>query len=283
MRTASCLTLLCVLFSAQVAAADDRTSAREHYLNGKKAFELGQFDEAVNEYAAAYRLRDDPALLYNLGQAHRLAGHASEAVHFYKVYLNRMPSAPNREEVITKIAELEKLIEQQKKTANLEPNHATPLTPSGPIEGAKPPVEPPPPAPVPAPAPAEPPKPSWSETHPGGVMTFAGIGLGAIGLACLATGIAFGVMAKGAGDDLTKADQTMGTFDPGKQSSGKNDQLIEGVMLGIGGAVLAGGAALVVFGQLKARHARANETQPSATLVPLLGPTVAGASLRLRF
>jgi tetratricopeptide (TPR) repeat protein len=275
--------------AASTAVADERTSAREHYLNGKKAFELGQFEEAISEYAAAYRLKDDPALLYNLGQAHRLAGHAAEALHFYKVYLNRLPNAPNRDEVVTKIAELEKLVEQQKKAANLEPNHATPLTPSGPIEGQKAPgTQPEAQAPAQAPAaPPPPPQPSWSERHPGGVMKVAGIVVGAVGVALLGTGIGYGVKAKNAGDALTNLNKNMGTFDPGLQSDGKNFQVIEGVTLGIGAAALAAGAALVVVGQLKAHKARAAETPPaetpSASIVPLLGPRVAGASVHLRF
>ncbi|HEX6836513.1 MAG TPA: hypothetical protein VF334_08060, partial [Polyangia bacterium] len=104
------------------ASADEVNEAREHYKKGTKAFELGAYDEAVAEYSAAYRLRDDPALLYNLGQAHRLANHPTEALHFYRLFLMKVPSTPNRVEVETKIDELQRLVDQQKKTQNLPPD-----------------------------------------------------------------------------------------------------------------------------------------------------------------
>lgn len=71
---------------------------------GSKAFDLGQYEEAIAT-RAAYKIKDDPALLYNLGQAHRLAGHHSEALHFYKTFLSRSPDAPNRDEVEKRIVD----------------------------------------------------------------------------------------------------------------------------------------------------------------------------------
>jgi tetratricopeptide (TPR) repeat protein len=114
--------LLLVLASSAPAFADnDRALAREHYFKGTRAFDLGAYDEAIAEYGAAYRIKDDPALLYNLGQAHRLAGHAAEALRIYKVYLSKRPEAANRPEVEAKIAELQKLIEQQNRTKSMPP------------------------------------------------------------------------------------------------------------------------------------------------------------------
>jgi tetratricopeptide (TPR) repeat protein len=268
-----------VMFITAAVASAEGLSAKEHYLNGKKAFELGQFDEAISEYAAAYRLKDDPALLYNLGQAHRLAGHASDALHFYKVYLNRLPDAANRDEVVTKIAELEKLVEQQKKSATLEQNRGTPPAAVGAGEPQK--------APAPAEVslvPATPPPaptPSWSQRHPGGNITIAGFVVGGLGVAGLATGIAYGLAAKSAGDELTRLNQTGGIFKASLQSDGKADQLAATVAFAVGGAFVATGAALVAVGQLKARRAHAEA--PSASILPMVGPTVAGASLHGSF
>ena len=39
--------------------ADERAEAKEHYIKGTKAFELGAYEEAIAEYSAAYRLKDD--------------------------------------------------------------------------------------------------------------------------------------------------------------------------------------------------------------------------------
>lgn len=64
---AGCAVVLVVLASAPPSArADERSEAKEHFVKGTKAFDLGAYDEAVNEYSLAYRLLDDPALLYNI-------------------------------------------------------------------------------------------------------------------------------------------------------------------------------------------------------------------------
>jgi tetratricopeptide (TPR) repeat protein len=97
---------------------------------GTRTFDLGAYDEAIAWYDGAYRIWDDPALLYNLGQANRLAGHAAEALRIYKVYLHKKPDAPNRAEVELKIAELQKLVDQQTRTRSLLPEGVTPLPPS---------------------------------------------------------------------------------------------------------------------------------------------------------
>src|SRR6266536_983749 len=115
---------LALLLLSGVARADDKAQARDHYQKGTKAFALGAYDEAVAEYSAAYRLVDDPALLYNIAQAHRLAGHASEALRFYRMYVTLLPRAPNRDEVDGKIAELTKLVDQQKRTQSALPPDA---------------------------------------------------------------------------------------------------------------------------------------------------------------
>src|SRR5262245_48238214 len=106
-RAAVLLVLLGVA-SQSLARADDRREAMEHATKGRRAFDLGAYDEAISEFATAYRLKDDPALLYNLAQAHRLAGHTSDALRFYRVYLTRFPDAPNRSDVEAKIASLQR-------------------------------------------------------------------------------------------------------------------------------------------------------------------------------
>jgi hypothetical protein len=54
---------------------------------GHKGLRARAFDEAIREYSEAYPLHPDAAILYHLGQAHRLAGHPKEALFFYRMYL----------------------------------------------------------------------------------------------------------------------------------------------------------------------------------------------------
>jgi len=89
--------------------------ARRHYEEGTKAFNLGEFPRAIAEFKAAYNAKDDPSLLYNIGQAFRLEGDAAQAIFFYRSYLRNMPNSPNRREVEGRIRTLEKQLEEQKK------------------------------------------------------------------------------------------------------------------------------------------------------------------------
>src|ERR1700690_1483841 len=109
-----------LMLSAGVARGDDQGTARDHYIKGTRAYELGLYDEAIAEYMAAYKTKDDPALLFNLGQAHRLAGHATEALHFYKTYLAKGPQGANRADVESEMRELKELVEKQRQ-AQAEP------------------------------------------------------------------------------------------------------------------------------------------------------------------
>src|SRR6185436_16138546 len=97
--------------------ADEAAAAREHYKRGTTLYDLGKYDEAIIEFQQAYEIKDDPVLLYNIAQSFRLSNKYNEALRFYRTYLRRAPKAPNRDEVETKIADMENLIQQQNKVA----------------------------------------------------------------------------------------------------------------------------------------------------------------------
>src|ERR1700761_7389720 len=128
---------------ASSARADELGEARQHYQNAQRAAELGEYDVAVREYAAAFHYQDDPAFLYDLGQVHRLAGHVSEAVRFYRMYLIKAPDAPNRAEVLGKLEALQReraaQAERQRSTATVTPPPAPSHAASAPAEPAPPP------------------------------------------------------------------------------------------------------------------------------------------------
>jgi tetratricopeptide (TPR) repeat protein len=121
----SCLVMMSLLPCASIARADNVEVARQRYEQGSKDFDLGRYDDAVKEYAAAYDAKPDPALLYNIAQAHKLAGHAAEALRFYRVFLVRLPKAPNADEVRIKIAELQRVIDQQQKAQTMPPDQSS--------------------------------------------------------------------------------------------------------------------------------------------------------------
>lgn len=103
---------LSLLLSAP-ALADATTEAREHFHKAQTHYALGEFEEAAHEFREAYRLREEPALLFNMGQAHRQMRQWQQAYFYYRQYLSKKPDAPNR-------AETESLIEQMRRRMDEE-------------------------------------------------------------------------------------------------------------------------------------------------------------------
>ena len=254
------------LFSTPTRA-DDRSVAREHYQKGTKLFDLGQFDDAIREYEAAYQVKDDPVLLYNIAQAHRLAGHHERAIFFYKSFLRRMPKAPNREDVMQKIADLQKQLDHL-------PAPAKPVEPE------------PTPTPTPTPAPApdsrakvEPVKPGPKKTGPappGQTLKIAGfalIGVGALGL--IGGAAAAGLSAKYSSDAVVN-----GKFNSGAYNSGLAANNAAYALFAVGGAAIIAGGVCVGLGY---KDEAAAKKAKRVLFLPQFGPGYAGASLSLNF
>jgi tetratricopeptide (TPR) repeat protein len=108
------------LLSAPVRA-DDPNSARAHYQRGTTLFDLGKYIEAAHEYEEAFAAKNEPALLFNMGQAYRLGGDYASALRSYRAYLRRSPNAANRADVEDHIANLQKLVDEQKHASNSPP------------------------------------------------------------------------------------------------------------------------------------------------------------------
>jgi tetratricopeptide (TPR) repeat protein len=71
------------------AVPDQEQQARSHYERGAIAYNLGDYDEAIAEFKAAYQLSPAPLLLFNLGQAYERkgAGSCGAALRAYRSYL----------------------------------------------------------------------------------------------------------------------------------------------------------------------------------------------------
>jgi tetratricopeptide (TPR) repeat protein len=131
------LGVLALLWCSGPLRADERTEAREHYRRGTAAFNLGHYEDAIREYEAAYQLREDPALLYNIAQAYRLAGDETHALRTYKSFLHQLPKAENREEVEQRIIELQRAIGERGRAKESTAPATPQVTAIGPSESAK--------------------------------------------------------------------------------------------------------------------------------------------------
>jgi tetratricopeptide (TPR) repeat protein len=320
MRIWGALALIVTL--ASPARADEMQEARDHYRRAIKAYEVADYEEAIREFAATYKIKDDPSMLFNLAQAYRLGGRRDEALRTYRMFLSKVPNAPNRHEVEVLIEGLQQsrppnaedpdselarryseagakkydlhdyegAITQFEKARVIKPVAALDFdigrahdrlghidlalvayrryvsAKPEPSEAAEiraritileqrqasqaPPSKTEPTPPVPA-------QPLKRDVAAGRNLTTAGIAITAVGAAALIGGVACGVLAKQNSDDLTKLAQTMGRYSAAKDTAGKNEQIAEGVLLGVGGAAVVTGVVLIMVGQRAHRRALA--------------------------
>lgn len=296
--TLGALAVLAVSLAAGGAARaaeltpQQKAEMKSLYERATRAYDVGKYAEAIEEYQKAYEIGGDPPMLYNIAQSYRLNDQPGEAVRFYRRYLQRAPQARNREDVERKIAELERSIEERRKAqAAVTPPPPPPVpTPSTTTPSTGPVVGPPSPVVTPPPAPetgngtvgeltqtAQPPEEHISSTR-------KIVGWSVIGAGVLAGGFAgvFGMIAKGKADDVTKASMNMGVFNPDDQTDGKNASRMA-VGLGIaGGAAVVTGVIILLTGESSSDGA-AEAPVSTARVTPWLSPGVVGAGADFRF
>lgn len=163
MRIVVCLAVVglsgATLTSRQVSAQPapgvegDASTAKEYVDRGIAAQSAGDYGAAITYYETAYQLIPHPVLLFNMAQAHRLAGHADQALALYERYLVAAPDgeqAPIAREMVSQLkqqrvhADGAALKQPAATTAASRPgasgadaNPAGPATPSS-VRGAEP-------------------------------------------------------------------------------------------------------------------------------------------------
>jgi len=111
-----------VIVLGSVAWADKspkpRTVAKQHYQAGKTAYNIHDWDEAIGEFKAAYKVVPDPVFLFNIAQAYRLKGDCKTAAEFYTTY--------RREEKNKKLRDsTDKVLHDMEACAKTAPSAAT--------------------------------------------------------------------------------------------------------------------------------------------------------------
>ena len=101
-----------LIIASSTASADTNTSkAKQLYDEGVTSYNLGHYDEALNAFEMAYRLRHDPAFLFNIGQCQRAVKRYDEAKRSYRAYVRETPSVPDETR-----AQVQQLIDDMERT-----------------------------------------------------------------------------------------------------------------------------------------------------------------------
>jgi tetratricopeptide (TPR) repeat protein len=206
--------------SSPPSGEDAKARARAFVDAGLQAHERGDYDAAIAHYQQAYDLLPHPALFFNMGQAHRLAGRTAQALAMYQRYLAEVPTGALADQTRVWIAALEAAAEP-------EPGPPRPA-----------PDAPPAPAPSAAVAPGEP------RTRRNRLWTYAGIGTVGAGVVTAGVGGLYGLRALRLSDELSV---TGAPYDRDKIERGERADDIMRTLYGIGGALVVGGAALILL------------------------------------
>ena len=92
--------------SPAVQGEDRASVARTLFAQGRVAYDLGNYDEAIVKFRGAYEQVQEPAFLFNIAQAYRLKTDCSHAVDAYRHFLRLSKDSENREAAETQLAEL---------------------------------------------------------------------------------------------------------------------------------------------------------------------------------
>jgi iron complex outermembrane receptor protein len=113
------LIVLALLLLAPIARADDRADAKAHFDQGVLYYNVGKFQEALDEYSKAYEIFRAPELLFNIGQCYKQLGNHERALFHFRSYLREVPESPNRAVVEDLIGESERELDKQKQAERL--------------------------------------------------------------------------------------------------------------------------------------------------------------------
>jgi tetratricopeptide (TPR) repeat protein len=267
MRRFSATLVLCLFATPCVAAAQTHpggavtpspvndAAARGRFQAGQAFYEDGRFEEALVEFQAAWEFSGRVEMLINIANAAERALKFDVAVEHLRLYLERVPNAPDREATERRIARDEGAM------TRMGQNGAAGGTTAN--TGTPPPTVPPA-------------QPSPEDGGPpiAAIVTLSGGG--ALGIVALITGL----LAHGTYSDLQTAcpDGLCPADRASDLSSGKGMALASTVFTGL--AIVAGGVGLVLL-LLDGDDTEAPAARARLELAP--GPAPLGATARVRF
>lgn len=223
------VTCFVALVGTSASARPDRASVA--YREGRRLYDLRDWDAAIAKFKEAYELRADAASLYDIAQSYRLKGDCVEATSFYRTYLRNFPQSKNHALVTKFLDQLEPCVR-----AATQPKEPAPEPEPTPV------VVPPAPVVPSQAAAATPPPPAVHHGH-----TALYIGLAAVAAGAVAGGLSIheSLEARDASTDVSSGN---GTWDPNLQARGQRDDR-DAVLFAVGGgAALIGGAIAIWLG-----------------------------------
>lgn len=249
MKGAIVTTMLIGLYWARPALADppgNAEQAREAYAEGKARYEAKDYLGALSDFERSYALSQSIALLFDIAQAHRLAGlgHCAASRRYYRSYLELEPNAENSREVTERLNEIQGCADAEEQAGAAAAASPPPAPTSRPVAPAVAPAAAPAPAPV-----------AHNATHTAAVLTTG------VGAALLLSGAVLYVRARQRFDEAKASC-------PCRQGSFSDWQKLTNLSYGL---LAVGGAGVAVGGTYWALSASRDGARGSSAFLAIDG------------
>ncbi|MFN0251053.1 MAG: tetratricopeptide repeat protein [Kofleriaceae bacterium] len=109
MRGTFATTVLVLALASGVAQAQPapNPAADAALAEGRRLYDLQEWDKAIAKFKEAYALREDAAALFNIAQSYRLKGDCAQSGSFYKTFKRKFPNEKNIDKVEKFIVEMD--------------------------------------------------------------------------------------------------------------------------------------------------------------------------------
>ncbi len=301
-RSTLVIALVLAAGSAHAQTPAPNASADAALSEGRRLYDLQEWDQAIGKFKEAYKLRADAPALFNIAQSYRLKGDCTNAASFYKTFKRNFPKEKS-------IAKVDKFITEMDACAKLGVKPAVDPVKTDPVKTDPVKTDPVKTAPVKTdpvktdpvksdpvktvPVKTDPVKTDPVKTDPvvtdpvktdpgdgeisqpmpppasgGSGMKMVGVGVAAVGVVGVGIGVFFGMRARAATSDA-EAIPMDAPWMPGIQERGEKAEKNAKIFLVVGGAALVTGGVLYVLGAKKSKESS------SVSFVP----TTDGASI----
>jgi len=223
--------------------------AQQHYQAGDRFFRDGQFDAAIVEFEAAFKLSGEPDMVYNLSRTCEKASKLKEAIEYAARYQSLVVGTEEEERARRRVEFLRgrySVEQAQLKPPEQQPAKPAETTPLSSTPAAQASQPPDPTQTAPSASPSPPPSSRARKVPPGAIGLLAGGGA----LALAGVGLLAGAWATG---NQARADGT--TYADWAALNDKGSALNTGgiVLSVVGGALVIGGAVWAIVPNLKQR------------------------------
>jgi tetratricopeptide (TPR) repeat protein len=234
---------------AQAQPAGGAPSAKQYVDQGIAAQERGDYDAAIELYTKANALSPHPLLIYNLAQAHRLAGRLDKALELYNKYLVADPDGPQASNARGFVSELQAKIAAARPPAPApEPGGVEPGV-AGSAPGQQSSIS------------------ATTDAPPGRGLRLAGIAAGAGGVIMLGVGIGFAIHGASLSDQIEKQ------YVQRKYDEGQRANTLAAVGLISGSVLVVAGAGMYWWSY------RAERSGERVSVVPMVSAHIAGLAV----